>query len=133
MTLNLQINLLGGLKLVLDDKPVTTVNTQRLQALLAYLLIYRNVPQQRQHVAFLFWPDSPEAQAQSNLRNLLLTLRRTLPNFEDYLSVERQTLQWRNDSHFTLDVAEFEKALIEVEHEPHRLEVGPAPPGRRHP
>jgi predicted ATPase/DNA-binding SARP family transcriptional activator/Tfp pilus assembly protein PilF len=85
-----------------------------LQALLAYLLLHRDAPQGRQYIAFQFWPDSTEAQAQSNLRNLLLSLRRSLPDLERYLTVSHRTLQWRDDSPFVLDVTQFEKALAEA-------------------
>ena len=115
MSRHMQISLLGGFKLALGNEPITTINTARLQAFLAYLLINRDAPQLRQHIAFLFWPDSPEEQAQSNLRKLLLNLRQALPDFDEYLLVDRRTIQWRSDAELTLDVAEFEKGLGEVE------------------
>src|SRR5688500_5908976 len=111
----LHISLLGEFKLVEGDKPFTTINTPRLRALLAYLLLHRDAPQPRQHVAFLFWPDSSEEQAQTNLRNLLLVLRRAFPDAERYISIERRTLQWSNDSPFALDVVEFERSLAGAE------------------
>src|SRR5690242_4300281 len=75
----LRIRLLGDFALYLDGALVTSVKSARLQSLLAYLLIHRDAPQTRQHVAFLFWPDSSEAQSQSNLRHLLHSLQRALP------------------------------------------------------
>ena len=62
----LHIRLLGELSLVFGDAPVTAVNTARLQSLLAYLVLHRDAPQSRQHVAFLLWPDSSEEQARTN-------------------------------------------------------------------
>ena len=47
----------------------------RLQSLLAYLVMHRDSPQARQHLAFLFWPDASEAQARANLRKALYELR----------------------------------------------------------
>ncbi len=111
MPLGLEINLLGEFKLLIGSVPVASVNTPRLQALLAYLLLHRDAPQPRQHIAFLFWPDSNETQAQSNLRNLLVTLRRLIPALEEYVIIERRTFQWRVDSPFAFDVAQFEDAL----------------------
>ncbi len=35
----------------------------RLQLLLAYVTLHRNLTLSRQHMAFLFWPDSSEKQA----------------------------------------------------------------------
>ena len=56
----LYIHVLGGFRLLLDDKPLTAVDTPRQQALLAYLLLHRATPQPRQRLAFLFWPESTE-------------------------------------------------------------------------
>jgi len=66
----LRIRLLGEFSLVYGGQPVTTVNTPRLQALLAYLLLRRRAPQSRRYLAFLFWPDSSDAQARTHLRKL---------------------------------------------------------------
>ena len=61
MTLSaLHIRLLGGFDLIYRDAPVVGVNTPRLQSLLAYLILHTGSPQSRQHVAFLFWPDSTD-------------------------------------------------------------------------
>jgi len=107
----LHIHLLGDFRLSYGDEPVTSVKSARLQSLLAYLLLHRDAPQPRHHVAFLFWPDSLEAQALTNLRNLLHHLRNALPDADRFLHVDTQTLQWRPDAPFTLDVAAFESAL----------------------
>jgi DNA-binding SARP family transcriptional activator len=106
----LHIHLLGAFQLTLDDRPVTSVNTPRLQLLLAYLVLHRNVPQSRQHLAFTLWPDSDEAQARTNLRNLMHHLRSALPQADAFLRSDTQTLQWvgRKAESFSLDVAEFE-------------------------
>jgi predicted ATPase/DNA-binding SARP family transcriptional activator len=110
----LEMSLLGEFKLALNGEPISAVNTPRLQALLTYLVLHRDAPESRQHIAFLFWPDSSEAQAQSNFRNLLLTLRRSFPDFEQFITVTRRSLQWREASPHTLDVAEFARAISEA-------------------
>jgi len=107
----LHIELLGGFRLLYADEPLTTVDTPRLQSLLAYLLLHRETPPSRHRLAFLFWPDSPEDQALTNLRNLLYRLRHTLPEADRFLYVDRRTLRWRETAPFELDVAEFEEAL----------------------
>ena len=66
MTSTLHIHLLGKFRLGYGEQPVTTVNTPRLQSLLAYLVLNREAPQLRQHLSFLFWPDSSESQARTN-------------------------------------------------------------------
>lgn len=107
----LTIHLLGEFSVTKDGQPVTTFNADRPQALLAYLLLHRRAPQARRHVAFVLWPDSSEKQAQSNLRNLLHTLRNGLPESERFLASDNLTLQWRADAPCLLDVAQFEDAL----------------------
>ncbi|MCX6032223.1 MAG: AAA family ATPase [Chloroflexi bacterium] len=89
---------------------MTAVTTARAQSLLAYLLLHRAAPQSRRHLAFTLWPDSSEGQARTNLRNLLHSLRQSLPQADDYLRADFATLQWRPDAPFRLDVAEFEQA-----------------------
>jgi DNA-binding SARP family transcriptional activator/predicted ATPase len=107
----LYIRLLGDFSLIYCDRQVTSLNTMRLQSLLAYLVLHRDVPQQRQHLAFLFWPDATEAQARNNLRQLLHQLRQALPIVEQFLSADTHTLHWHPVTPFRLDVAEFEQAL----------------------
>ncbi len=107
----MHIRLLGEFSLIYGDRPVTTVNTARLQALLAYLVLHRDAPQLRYHLAFQFWPDSGESQARTNLRHLVHLLRQTLPHADDFLDAEGVTLQWRADAPWTLDVTEFESGV----------------------
>src|SRR5438477_12959780 len=108
-TLNLR--LLGDFSLLYNDQQVTNLNTTRLRSLLAYLVLHRDVPQQRQHLAFLFWPNTTEAQARNNLRQLLHQLRQAFPAVEHFLSANTHTLHWHPVTPFHLDVAEFEQTL----------------------
>ena len=107
----LQITLFGEFSLVYAGSPVPAFSGDRPISLLAYLLLNRHTAVSRQHLAFTLWPDSSESQARTNLRNLFYTLRQTLPNADTHLAADSMTLQWRPDSDFTLDVAEFEEAL----------------------
>ncbi len=108
---HLTIQLLGNFRLLYGNTPVTDINTPRLQALLAYLILHRNAPQARQQIAFLFWPDSSDAQARTNLRNALHKLRNSLPAADQFLQIDANALQWRPDASYTLDLADFEQAL----------------------
>ncbi len=111
----LHIRLLGNFSMINDAEPVVGVNTPRLQSLLAYLILHRDAPQLRQRVAFLYWPDSSEAQARNNLRQTLHALRIALPFFSSFLQADMQVLQWRPDAQFSLDVVEFEQALARAD------------------
>lgn len=108
---SLRIHLLGSFRLLHGDQPVAGFDQARLQELLAYLLLHRNSPVSRQHLAFLFWPDSTEEQARTNLRNLWHRLRRALPDGHHFLIADELALQWRSDTSCWLDVAIFEDHL----------------------
>ncbi|HET7091364.1 MAG TPA: BTAD domain-containing putative transcriptional regulator [Anaerolineae bacterium] len=111
----LHIRLLGEFSLVYGDELLRTVHTARLKSVLAYLLLHLDAPQSRQHLAFLFWPDSTEVQAHNNLRQSIHRLRQALPDAESFLHSDAQTVQWLPDSPFTLDVDEFEKAIQQAQ------------------
>lgn len=115
MLSTLDIKLLGGFCLSCADKPVVGVTAERPQALLAYLVLHRDIPQTRQRLAFQFWADSTEAQARTNLRRELHHLRQGLPDADRYLLAEAKTLQWNPHAPFVLDVAEFERAFAAAE------------------
>ncbi len=89
--------------------------TERLQALLAYLLLHRDAPLPRQQIAIHIWPESPETEAKANLRRRLYDLRQLLPNIDQFLQVESKTLQWNSHDTCWLDVAEFDKAIARAE------------------
>src|SRR6266699_6116366 len=107
----LHLRLLGDFSLLYNDQQVTNLNTTRLRSLLTYLVLHRDVPQQRQHLAFLFWPDATEAQARNNLRQLLHQFRHAFPDVEHFLSADTHMLHWHPVTPCHLDVAEFEQAL----------------------
>ena len=106
----LTIHLFGGFQLTYNGNPLTTIAQTRQQSLLAYLLLHRQKPQSRQHLAFLFWPDSSEVQAQSNLRKSLHRLRQALLEADQFLGSDATTVRWQPTAPFVLDVAEFEQA-----------------------
>ncbi|NEP16953.1 MAG: AAA family ATPase [Leptolyngbya sp. SIO4C1] len=107
----LSINLLGNLNLTYADTSLTSVKTERLQALLAYILLHRDRPQLRQQIAVQLWPEASESDAKANLRRRLHELRQLLPESDRFLRVEPKFLQWVGDAPYTLDVADFEAAI----------------------
>ncbi len=123
----LHIRLLGEFNLVYGSEVVQSVGTLRLQSLLARLVLHQSAPQSRRHLAFTLWSDSTESQALTNLRRELHNLRQALPAADHFLSVERQTLRWRSDAPFTLDVADFRQALAAAR----QAEVSADEPGIR--
>lgn len=107
----LHVQLFGSFQALDDDAPIAALQSERIQAVLAYVLLNRYAPIARQQLAFTFWPDIMDAQARHNLRTLLTRLREALPRADQFLAFEAQTIHWRSDAPCTLDVAEFEAAL----------------------
>src|ERR687893_302463 len=81
----LSIRLFGALDLRYGDRLLSPLASARAETLLAYLVLHRDAAQARQHLAFLLWPDSSEAQARTNLRHLLHDLRRGRPDAHRFL------------------------------------------------
>jgi DNA-binding SARP family transcriptional activator/predicted ATPase len=111
----LHIQLLHTFVLRAGDEAITSVNTPRLQSLLAYLLLHRHESQSRRQIAVRFWPDSTDTQARTNLRQLVHYLRHALPDADTFLSTDAAYLQWQPEAPYTLDVAAFETALAQAE------------------
>ncbi|MBD1845762.1 AAA family ATPase [Cyanobacteria bacterium FACHB-63] len=114
----LQIQLLGGFDLSYGDQSLTGAASERLQSLLAYLALNRQKAHPRQHLAALFWTDSNDTQARTNLRKELYHLRQNLPDVEQILRIEPKTLSWSPTVPFTLDVIDFENAAEQDQLEP---------------
>src|SRR5512146_3050509 len=66
----LHVTLLGE-QVIYDDGSGAATRSSRTVALVAYLAAHAGRPQARQLIAGLFWPESTEAQALTNLRREL--------------------------------------------------------------
>jgi len=113
--MGLRISLLGSFRIAYHNQLLNTIDQPREQSLLAYLLFNIGTPVSRRYLAYLFWPDSTDAQARNNLRQVLHRLRRALPKDEEYIYTDASKLYWRRDSNFQLDVFDFEEALKEAD------------------
>src|ERR1700688_4668166 len=102
----MRISLFGNLQISFAGRPVTTINTNRLQSLIAYLILH-DAPQPREQLAFMLWPASNESQARTNLRQLLHHLKRALPNECNLLVTDHFAVQWRQDASCTVDAVDF--------------------------
>jgi DNA-binding SARP family transcriptional activator/tetratricopeptide (TPR) repeat protein len=114
MSAPLDVRLLGGFILNKGEQPVNPPPSPRQQTLLAYLWLHRDPPPSRQQIAFQFWPDSTDAQAQTNLRQLLYHLRRDCPAVARFLQTDGQLLHWQVDEQCRVDVLEFEQLLSQA-------------------
>ncbi len=109
MSERLRALLLGGFRLLHEGGTPEAVQSARLQDLVTYLLLQPGVPHPRGALASLFWPDSPDGQARTNLRKLVMDLRRCLPQPERFADITDKDLCWRVDAPCVVDVLEFER------------------------
>jgi DNA-binding SARP family transcriptional activator len=107
--------MLGELEISSGEEPLPPLESRRAESLLAFLLVRRGTRVAREQLAFLLWPDSTEQQARTNLRHVLHTLRRALPELDAFIDVTARTLEWRADAPCQLDLAAFEAALASGE------------------
>jgi DNA-binding SARP family transcriptional activator/tetratricopeptide (TPR) repeat protein len=87
------------------------LDSARAESALALVLLHGGEALSRRHVASMLWPDSTEAQARTNLRHVLHTLRRAWADVEHHVDVTGPTLRRRPDSPLELDVAAFDRLL----------------------
>jgi DNA-binding SARP family transcriptional activator len=84
--------------------------SSRAIALVAFLAAHAGSPQPRQRIACLFWPDSTDAQALTNLRRELHQLRQLLDD-EPSLVVTSTDLCWRDTGTCRVDLRVFDIEL----------------------
>ncbi len=110
----LTITLLGGLEARLGSEgPPVALAKRKAQALLAYLAVSGAQPRQREELATLLWGNAADADARNSLRQTIFLIRRALPGAGvDYLVVRRDSLAL-DPANVRVDVARFERRVIE--------------------
>lgn len=105
----IKLHLFGSFYITLDDKPLTKFRSDKVRALLAYLVLEARRPLWRTLLAELLWHGYTSKTARHSLRMALLNLRQLFADFEGLLIIDRQTVQL-NTSHpdFWCDILEFE-------------------------
>lgn len=106
----IKLHLFGSFYITLDNKPLTKFRSDKVRALLAYLVLEARRPIWRTLLAELLWYGYTSKTARHSLRMALLNLRQLFSDFDDLLIINRQTVQL-NTSHpdFWCDLLEFEK------------------------
>ncbi|MFQ5341662.1 MAG: BTAD domain-containing putative transcriptional regulator [Anaerolineae bacterium] len=119
---HLAIRLLGPLHVTLDGNPVTAFESDKVRALLAYLVVESSRPHRREALAGLLWPEWPERAARANLRRALSNLRKSIGDHRatpPFLRISRQAIQFNRASDAWCDVTAF-TALLEPAEAPER-------------
>ncbi|OQY24033.1 MAG: hypothetical protein B6I35_02455 [Anaerolineaceae bacterium 4572_32.2] len=118
---HLSLSLLGPLQITLAGEPVTSFESDKVRALLAYLAVEAHLPHRRDSLAGLLWPDWPGRAARKNLRNGLANLRQAIGDraaTPPFLLITRETIQFNAASDHWLDVAAF-RTLVEPDQAGH--------------
>jgi DNA-binding SARP family transcriptional activator/tetratricopeptide (TPR) repeat protein len=103
----LQVSLFGEQAITDDGTGRVRTRSSRTAALIGFLVTHSGSPQARQRIAGLFWPDSTEAQALTNLRRELHQLRQVLGD-EPSLLVTSRDLCWQDTPTCRVDVRTFD-------------------------
>jgi predicted ATPase/DNA-binding SARP family transcriptional activator len=108
---HLALRVLGSLQVLIDDTPVTMLESDKVCALLVYLAVEADRPHRRESLVGLLWPDCPEQVARHNLRQALFSLRQAIGDHAaspPYLLISRDAIQFNRASDFSLDLAQFD-------------------------
>jgi DNA-binding SARP family transcriptional activator len=103
----LQVSLLGEQAIADDRGGSVRARSSRAVVLVAFLVVHAGSPQPRQRIAGLFWPESTDAQALTNLRRELHHLRQVLRG-EPSLVVTSRDLCWRDTKTCRVDARVFD-------------------------
>jgi DNA-binding SARP family transcriptional activator len=112
----LSIRLLGSFQVDIEALPPPIFESNKVRALLAYLVLECQRTHNREKLAALFWPEMPSKRANANLSQALYTLRRVVNDHQaepPYFRRTRETVQFNPDSNTWLDVDAFNAQLAE--------------------
>lgn len=107
------MQLLGEFRLHTADGETRELDSARAESLLAFLALNADARHSRQRLAGLLWPESSEAQARTNLRHLLHTMRRDIEDVDALITVTPRTVAWRGAG-YRVDAMDFAAALDET-------------------
>ena len=102
----LHVSLLGEQAITDGPTGLVRARSSRAVVLVAFLTVHAGSLQARQRIAGLFWPESTDAQALTNLRRELHHLRQVLGD-ESSLVVTPRDLSWRDTQACRVDVRVF--------------------------
>jgi WD40 repeat protein/DNA-binding SARP family transcriptional activator len=110
----LKLRFFGGFFAQLAAEPITTFESAKVRALLAYLVIEGDRPHHRESLLGLFWPEMPEDAARQNLRQALFNLRRSIGDTQadaPLIIATRDTVHFDPAAEIECDVRQFEAGL----------------------
>jgi DNA-binding SARP family transcriptional activator len=119
----LSLSLLGGFQVRLGDQPVTGFESNKVRALLAYLVLEYDRPHHREVLAGNLWPNQTDEAARANLRQALANLRKAIHDPGEqppYLQINRETIRFNPHSDHWCDVGELIQLVESCDRHLHR-------------
>ncbi|MBI1297270.1 hypothetical protein GC175_20155 [bacterium] len=111
----LSVQSLGSLQIRFGGRSVT-LKMSKAAVLLVYLMRQGNIAHGREQLATLLWPEESQIKSRENFRQALYQIRRIFGDgamADHYLTVTRETVQFRSDSRHSLDANLFEQSVSE--------------------
>lgn len=118
------MRLLGGFEVWAGERQVGGFESQKVRALLAYLVCHRRRVFSRDHLAGLLWPEREGDGARHALRQAVYNLRSKLPTEEPFLLINNLEIGLHPQAACWVDVEAFEEAMrlgLERAVDPHHL------------
>ncbi|MFN2163454.1 MAG: protein kinase domain-containing protein, partial [Candidatus Promineifilaceae bacterium] len=130
---SLFLHLFGPFSAELDGRPLNKFRTNKMRALLIYLVVEPPIVHQREALMTMLWPDLPLESAQTNLRQIIYQLRKAIPEVAALPDVgaregdgrvplilsERQTVQLNPEAAAAADATTFSNLLEAVQAHEH--------------
>lgn len=110
----LRLRLFGAMDASVGDAPWPRPQRHDTEVLWLFLLLHRDLPLRREHVAFSLWPDLRPEAARTRLRGHLHWLEHHLPpqaGGQAWVERDRTTMRWCPASPTWLDLEAFEAEL----------------------
>lgn len=106
--------LFGKFRIEADAKVIPRIEPRKAEELLGYLLLYRDQPQSREHLADVLWGEIGPEQSKSYLRKALWQLQSMLESYcgQGMLLLDGEWLQVNPLFDFWLDIEILEKAFM---------------------
>jgi DNA-binding SARP family transcriptional activator/predicted ATPase len=108
---HLSIQVLGEFEVSNGDETISSFESDKVRALLAYLVVEAGRSHRRETLVGLLWPDCSEQTARHNLSQALFNLRQVLGDHTanpPYLQITRDAVQFNRESDYSLDLEEFD-------------------------
>ncbi len=124
MNERLVVTTLGDLSFKLGGEIVPGFTSRKAEALLVYLAVEKTTAHRRESLFTLLWPGMPESSARNNLRQVLFSLRKAIPEVTaidldeepvPLLLTDRQTVQVNPAAPVEVDIWQIDQLLEMVQ------------------